>query len=198
MPTAPDPTGLAAAVGALGTSDVFRDLTGLAMNQANSAEALQMSLRAAKGFASKAGALAQQRFLNQELDCSLGNIGDAADRGLITDEQKRALTESVLRGAIGAARPTGVSATDVPALQRAISQVSDGGRLVVTQPSGSVDVTVGGTDAPGTPVDAAVDPPVVPLQQLSGIVTWAAAGTMMESWRARLPLGVESTLETTS
>lgn len=195
VPTAPDPTGLAAAVGALGTSDVFRDLTGLAMNQANSAEALQMSLRAAKGFASKAGALAQQRFLNQELDRSLGNIGDAADKGLITDEQKRALTESVLRGAIGAARPTTVSATDVPALQRAISQVSDGGRLVVTQPSGSVDVTVGGTDAPGTAVDAAVDPPVVPLQQLSGIVSWAAAGTMMESWRARLPLGVESTLD---
>src|SRR6185312_3475094 len=144
--------------GALGTSDVFRDLTGLAMNQANSAEALQMSLRAAKGFASKAGALAQQRFLNQELDRSLGNIGDAANKGLITDEQKRALTESVLRGAIGAARPT----------------------------------TVSGTDAPGTAVDAAVDPPVVPLQQLSGIVSWAAAGTMMESWRARLPLGVES------
>jgi hypothetical protein len=194
-PAAPDPTGLAAAVAALGTNNIFRDLTGLAMNQANSAEALRMSLGAAKSFASKAGALAQQQFLNRELDRSLGHIAEASSTGLITDEQKKALTESVLRGAIGAARPVEVSATDVPALQRAISQVGDGGRLVVTQPAGTVDVTVGADTGESLPVDAAADPPIVPIQQLTNMVCWAAAGAMMESWRAQQSLTVEAVLD---
>ena len=100
---APDPTGLGAALTALGTNNIFRDLTGLALNQQNAADALKTSLSAAQGFATKAGALAQQRFLNQELDRSLGHIKAARDKQLISNDQASAISESALRGAI--ARP---------------------------------------------------------------------------------------------
>jgi hypothetical protein len=61
IPQAPDATGLAAAVKALGAANVFRNLTGLALNQENAAAAFEASVKTAQSFASKAGALAQQR-----------------------------------------------------------------------------------------------------------------------------------------
>ena len=194
VPESPDPTGLAAAVSALGTTDVFRDLTGLAMNQANAAGALQSVLGAAQGFASKAGTLAQMRFLNDELDRGLDYIKDARDKGLIGDEQAMGLSEDILRGAIGQPRPAAVSALSMPSMQRFVERVpmSESGHLQVIRPSGTVDITVGGA---ATALDVAVEPPVLPVEQLTDLVCWAAAGTMMEAWRARLTLTVEAVLD---
>ncbi len=195
VPAAPDPTGLAAAVSALGTNDIFRDLTGLAMNQANAADALRSTMTAAQGFASKAGTLAQQRFLNQQLDRGLGYIKDAKTKNLISDEQATTLTESFLRGAIGQPRPATFSATAIPSMQRAIERVptSDSGRLTVVRPGGTVDITVGA--GAGTALDAKVTPPIIPLQQTSNLVCWAAVGTMMESWHLEQSFSVESVLD---
>jgi hypothetical protein len=146
VPAAADPTGLAAAMTALGSSTIFKDLTGLALNQQNAAEALKTSVTAAQGFASKAGALAQQRFLNQQLDSSIGHIKGARDSGLVSDQDARSLTESALRGAIGEVRPATSSATHSPSVQRAISRVatSNSGSLRVTRPEGTVTVNSGG------------------------------------------------------
>lgn len=194
VPAAPDPTGLAAAVSALGATDVFRDLTGLAMNQANAAGALQSVMSAAQGFASRAGTLAQMRFLNGELDRGLGYVKDARDKGLVSEEQASSLADGLLRGAIGQPRPASVSALTMPSMQRFIERVPTAttGHVGVTRPSGSVDITVGGGS---TALDAAVEPPVIPVEQLTNLVCWAAAGTMMESWRARLTLPVEAVLD---
>ena len=194
VPTAPDPTGLAAAITALGTTDVFRDLTGLAMNQANSAEALQTAMTAAQGFATRAGTLAQQRFLGQELDRGLGYIKDAKANKLISDDQATNLTESFLRGAIGQPRPATFSATSIPSMQRAIERVptSDSGHLKVVRAGGTVDITVGnGT----TGVNAAVDPALVPIRPPTPLVCWAAAGTMMQSWRTKQAMTTEAVLD---
>jgi hypothetical protein len=195
VPTAPDPTGLAAAVAALGTNDVFRDLTGLAMNQANAADALRSTMTAAQGFAAKAGTLAQQRFLNNELDRGLGYIKDAKAKNLISDDQASSLTEGFLRGAIGQPRPATFSATAIPSMQRAIERVptSDSGHLSVVRPGGTVDITVGSSAA--TVIDASVTPSIVPLQQKSNLVCWATAGTIMECWRRKESVTVESVLD---
>jgi Papain-like cysteine protease AvrRpt2 len=79
-------------------------------------------------------------------------------------------------------------------MQRFIERVptATSGHVGVTRPSGTVDITVGGGT---TALDAAVEPPVLPVQQLTNLVCWAAAGTMMESWRARLTLSVEAMLD---
>lgn len=196
VPAATDPTGLAAAMAALGTNNIFKDLTGLALNQENAAEALKTSITAAQSFASKAGALAQQRFLNQELDRSIGHIKDARSKGLVTDDQAKSLTESVLRGSLGEARPKDESPTRSASVQRAIDRVatSNNGSLRVTRPEGSVEVKTGASA--GRPaLDVAVDPPVVPILQLSSLVCWAAGGAMMQNWRSRESKSVETVVD---
>jgi len=195
VPSAPDPTGLGAALAALGMGNIFKDLTGLALNQSNAAEGLKASLTAAQGFASRAGALAQQKFLNRELDRSLDHIKDARDKKLITDDQAKSLTESVLRGAIGEPRPQQASPIDDPAVQRAMERVprSANGSLRVVRPDGTVEVKTGRAVSPA--IDVAVDPAVAPVLQPSDMTCWAAGGTMMDSWRAQQSKTIESVLD---
>ncbi|MEU9918995.1 papain-like cysteine protease family protein [Streptomyces sp. NPDC051001] len=194
-PAAPAPSGLAAAFTALGTPNIFRDLTGLVLNQQNAAEGLKTSITAAQGFASRAGALAQQQFMNQELDRSLSHIKQARDKDLITAEEARTLTESALRGAIGEQRPQATSATASPEIKRAMERVTKpgGGTLRVTRPEGSVSVKTG-TGVPGLALDVDVDPPVEPMRQPSDLTCWAAGGTMMDNWRAARSASIETVL----
>ena len=195
-PAAPDPTGLAAAVKALGINNIFKDLTGLALNQQNAANGLKASIKAGQSFASKAGALAQQQFLNRELDRSLDHIKSARDNKLIADDQAKELTESVLRGAIGEERPQAKSPTKSAALKRAMERVPSAkmGTLKVTRPEGSVEVTQGvGAGRPS--IDIAIDPDIDPIQQPSNLTCWAAGGTMMAAWQARQSLSIETVLD---
>jgi hypothetical protein len=195
-PKAPDPTGLAAAVKALGVSNIFKDLTGLALNQQNAAQALKSSIQAGQDFAVKAGALAQQRFLNRELDRSLDHIKSARGDKLITDDQAKELTESVLRGAIGEERPQKERPTKTPAVKRAMERVSKAksGSLRVTREEGTVEVKQGAS-AGRTSLDVQIDPDIIPLKQTSSLTCWAAGGTMMAAWQAREPLAVETVLD---
>jgi len=195
-PSAPAPTGLAAAVNALGVGNIFKDLTGLALNQQNAADALKASLTAAQGFASKAGTLAQQRFLDGQLDRGLNHIKTARDQKMISTDQAQQLSESLLRGAIGEDRPAQSSPSKDPAVQRAMERVPNAkrGSLRVTRPEGTVEVKTG--DGAGRPaLDVAVDPPVAPIQQPSNMTCWAAGGTMMASWRAQTSLTIQSVLD---
>src|SRR6185436_4464541 len=98
---APDPTGLAAAVQALGTNNIFRDLTGVALNQANAAQALKSSIKAGQEFATRASTLAQQKFQNKELDRNLAAVKSARDKGLTDKKGAQDLAEDLFRGAIG-------------------------------------------------------------------------------------------------
>ena len=195
-PAAPAPTGLAAAVNALGVGNIFKDLTGVALNQENAAEALKTSIKTAQGFATKAGALAQQKFLNGQLDRGLENIKAARDQGLITKEQARERTENLLRGAIGEERPKQTSPTKVPAVQKAMERVPTAkrGSMRVTRPEGTVEVKTG-QGAGRADIDVAIEPEIVLVQQTSKMTCWAAAGTMMESWQAQTPLSTETVLD---
>lgn len=196
-PSAPDPTGLAAAMRALGTTGIFKDITGLALNQANSAQALKTAISTAQSFATQAGALAQQQYLNRELDRSVSRIKDARDKQLISSDDAQQLTESAMRGAIGEVRPQVKPATESAEMQRAMERVSSsarGGALRVTRPEGTVEVRT--RQAVSRPsIDVAVDPEIVPVQQPSNLVCWAAAGTMMLSWRNRVSMTIAAAMD---
>ena len=99
-PAAPDPTGLSAALSLLGTKDLFRNLTGLALNQENAAAALKSVMSAAQSFASQGAALAQQKFLSTQMDRNLDLIKQARDRKQITPDQAQGMSESMFRGAL--------------------------------------------------------------------------------------------------
>ena len=196
VPTAPDPTGLAAALSLLGSKDLFRNLTGLALNQENAAAALKGVMTAAQTFASQGAALAQQRFLSKSMDRNLDLIKNARDKKQITNEEAQKLTESMFRGALGEKRPDSKAVTDTPAVKRAVERVtsSESGEMRITRPGGTVEVKTG-TKATAAGIDVAVDPPVAPVQQKSSMTCWAAAGTMMASWKAAASMTTEAVLD---
>jgi len=100
-PPAPDPTGLAAALQLLGSKDLFRDVTGLTKNQENAAEALSTSLATAEAFGMKAGDIMKMGMAQQNASKTLQNIDGAKQKGLLTEEQARDLTNSLFKTLTG-------------------------------------------------------------------------------------------------
>jgi hypothetical protein len=196
VPTAPDPTGLSAALALLGSKDLFRNLTGLALNQENASAALKGVMTAAQTFASQGAALAQQRFLSKSLDRNLDLIKNARDKKQISPEDAQKLSESMFRGALGEKRPDSKPVTDTPAVKRAIDRVtsSESGEMRITRPGGTVEVKTG-NKAAADGIDVSIDPPVAPVKQKSSMTCWAAAGTMMASWKATVSMTPESVLD---
>jgi hypothetical protein len=195
-PKAPDPSGLTAALGLLGTKDLFRNLTGLALNQENAAAALKGVMTTAQQFASQGAALAQQRFLSGQVDRNLELIRKARDAKQITPKQAQAMTEGLFKGAMGTKKPESATVTSDAAMQKVIETAnkSGNGDVRITKPGGTVEVK--STGKPKTiSIDVAVDPPVSPVQQPSTMTCWAAAGTMMKSWKSELSMTIETALD---
>ena len=194
-PQAPDPTGLNAALALLGTKDLFRNLTGVALNQENAQSALKGVMSAAQSFASQGAALAQQRFLSGQVDRNLDLIKKAVKDKTLTEKQGQAMTEGLFKGALGTrkAEPAPVATND------AVNQVTDkamsskSGEVRFTGPGGSVEVKVE-NKAPG-PVDVKVDPPVGLVQQTSAKACWAAVGTMMKAWKAAASMTINAVID---
>ncbi len=172
-PVATDPTGLAAAMRTLGTEGIFRNLTGLAANQANSAQALKTALTAAQNFATQAGALAQQRYMTRELDRSLAQIKTARDKRLIKPEQAQKLAESAVRGALGEVRPKPASPTTddaVAGIIRRAGTAAVGGEVRVTRPEGTVEVRTGdAAERWGAPGSALIDQAVFDRRDVEAV-----------------------------
>lgn len=109
-PAAPDPTGLAATLGLLGQSGIFKDITGLEGNQRNAAAALQGTLDAAKSFGQEAAKLEVQKTMERRLDKALAAIdGDTS----LSPEKKAELKEKALSAYMGAG-PTKEAPTKDP------------------------------------------------------------------------------------
>jgi len=100
-PAAPDPTGLAGVLGLLGSSNLFKDITGLEGTQRNALEALKSAYESAQFFGGKAADLVLQSKMAKDIDKSMRTIKAAKDSGLITDKQAEELTQSAIRGMIG-------------------------------------------------------------------------------------------------
>jgi len=196
IPEAPAPTGLAAAVQALGVGNIFKDLTGVALNQANAAQALKSSIKVGQEFATRASALAQQKFLNRALDRDLEAIKKAKAQKLIDKEGAQTLTEDLFKRAIGEKQPAQDSPTKSSAVKRAIDRAthSKDGSLRVTRPQGTVELQARNRIG-GNVIDVAIDPPISPIKQLTNLVCWAAGGAMMRGWQVRQSQTVEDFLD---
>ena len=196
VPQAPDPTGMAAALSLLGTKDLFRNLTGVALNQENAREALKGVMSAAQSFASQGAALAQQRFLSGQVDRNLDLIKKAVKDKTITKEQGQAMTEGLFKGAMGTrkAEPAPVAGSDAVKQVTDKAMTSKAGEVRFTGPGGSVEVKVENKATPG-PVDVKVDPPVVLIKQPSAKACWAAVGAMMKSWKVPASMTIDAVLD---
>jgi competence ComEA-like helix-hairpin-helix protein len=150
-PAAPDPTGVGAALQLLGQAGAFRDITGLEGTQKNAAAALQQAFETATTFGTKAADLALQAKMNKDIDKTMKTIGSAKQQGLIDDKQAAALTETAIRGMVGAGatNPKEASTTDeVKQITKAAGE--EKAAVAVTRPTGEkVEV-----DARGNKEDA--------------------------------------------
>lgn len=192
-PAAPAPTGLEAALGVLGTPNLFNDLMRIAGNQANASAALDATMQSAQKLAVQGAELAQQRFAQKEMDRTIERIKKARENKLLTTDEARTLTSDVFKKALGI-KAQEQPASETPAVKKAIDRVatSRSGRLKVENTHGTVEVRTG-EEAEGTAaIDVAVDPKVIPIDQGTRDVCWAAAGAMLYSWRRRQSFTMET------
>jgi hypothetical protein len=97
-PAAPDPTGMAGAIAAI--SQPFRDMTGLTGTQQNAAKALEATLGASQTAAIKAADLLSRKMELDQLPNQMGEIERAYERGSISEEDRRRLTNDLLNNSV--------------------------------------------------------------------------------------------------
>ncbi|MBG48289.1 MAG: hypothetical protein CML05_08385 [Pseudozobellia sp.] len=165
-PSAPDPTGLAAAFGLLGKSDVFKDMTGLEGTQANALQALQTTSKSATDMASISKDFANLALMGSQKEDGakqIEQIKKLNKDGYLNDEETTAQIKKVLDSYTNAAdKVSGKkegenkdALTKDPEIKKAISNASnsESGNINVsrTTPDGSETVSVSKDDKSGTP-----------------------------------------------
>jgi competence ComEA-like helix-hairpin-helix protein len=116
-PAAPDPAGVAGVLQLLGQSGIFRDMAGLEGTQRNAAAALEQAFQTATTFGTKAADLALQGKMAKDVDKAMRTIQAAKTSGLLTDEQAQELTQTAIRGLVGAGATNPPKATTTDELK---------------------------------------------------------------------------------
>jgi hypothetical protein len=197
VPTAPAPTAMEAALQSIGLNNIFRDLTGLKDNQIASASALDSAMSAAKGFSSHGLQLAQQKFMNSQMDRALSFVKQAKEKKLLSDEAAKEVTADLFRKALNLKKPEeDKSPTKSEGVASFIDRITKGvssAALRIANPLGLLELLVG-PNAKTSPVDFSVQPAVTAIQQDSPLTCWAAAGAMMASWKQQVSMSIETAL----
>lgn len=175
------------------TPNLFRDLTGVQLNTENAAKAFNSALDTAEFFGTQAASIAKQQYLNREMDRNLERIQHAREKGLISRDQERELTDNLFRAATGQPSSGATAPSENPAMQSVMQRAanSNTGRVSVRNSSGRVDISTGQQAGAGQSFD--VDPAVPLIAQLGNLTCWAAAGAMLLSWRDR-PMTIEEAM----
>ncbi|MHB8809573.1 MAG: helix-hairpin-helix domain-containing protein [Desulfobulbaceae bacterium] len=151
-PVAPEPAGLAGVLQLLGQSGIFRDMAGLEGTQRNVAAALEQAFSTATTFGTKAADLALQGKMVKDIDKAMRTIQGARKEGLINDEQASQLTESAIRGLVGAGTTNPPKATTTEEVKDLAKTAGDNkASLKVNRPTGEkVEVDARPTEGAGT------------------------------------------------
>lgn len=133
LPDAPNPTGMAASLELLG-KDVFKDLTGLTLNQKNAMASLTTAMGASQSFAGEAFKLAIARDASRNLDRTLAQVQKAKDSGNLTPTQaSQAARDAILRS-LAEDPKVPVAVTTMPEVKKALDKAA-------TSPNGSATIT---------------------------------------------------------
>jgi len=144
VPDAPAPTGLAAAIDVL-SKDVFKDLTGLTMNQKNALAALTSSMATAQSFAGEAVNLAIARDKAGSLDRTLGQIEQAKTSGYLDDDEaSKAARDAIIQSFGGKKTPTSKPVTQSKPVAESVIQAatSSGGKGTIVRQTGEEIETI--------------------------------------------------------
>lgn len=103
-PAAPDPTGLAAALQAIGAANAFRDVTGLAQNQQNAMASLAITQDTLRHMVTAATGLAKEKNAQQNLPSAMQTLYQAMNKGLVDEETGQELATGLFKNAGAEAR----------------------------------------------------------------------------------------------
>ena len=171
VPTAPAPTGMAAALNLLG-KDVFKDLTGLTANQKNAMAALTTAFGTSEAFAGEAFKLALAQDAARNVDRTIDQIQQAKEAGLLSDEEASKATRDALLRSLGEDGTQSKDVTELPGVKEALSQLgtAGAGSASITRGSGENAETVEVKKEGGSALTIGTPPPVT-LTDLPSIET---------------------------
>jgi len=137
LPSAPDPTGMAAALNLL-SQDVFKDLTGLTNNQKNAMAALTTAMGTSEAFAGEAFKLAMAKDAARNLDRTLEQIKAAKKADLLTAEAASKATRDAILRSIAETPASSADVTTTPEVEEAIKKAAEtpGGSATITREKG--------------------------------------------------------------
>jgi hypothetical protein len=202
-PNAPDPTALSSITGLLGQQNLFKDISGLAENQANALGAFKQALQTANNFGKMAAAGAKAVHAQRNSERVMKKVSEVRAKKLLNDGHAKQVTGKmfgVLNSNLGGGKKP--LAEEAP-VKDAVGKVLQGeGKktLNVSSSSGNTSqqakVEIGeGTAAVKPTIHQLVDGtvPFVP-QAPKAKGCWAAALTMLKSWAAKQSMTIETAL----
>ena len=204
-PAAPDPgVGLAGVTELLGKAGVFKDVTGLDQNQKNAMSTYLANQESARAAAGMATSMATQAHNTGNSSAIMGTITSAQDAGFLTKAEAGALVKDHIQSQIDgglsqkAAIEQGKASSKTSLADAAVAAVSNNKSVEATTVDGDGNVSTVKI-APGsakTSILAKVSPAVPIIKQKPNTPTcWAAAASMMASWKADKLLTTEEALK---
>lgn len=122
-PSAPDPSGVSAALQVLSTPGIFGDLSGLTQNQRNAIAALQRAYASTETFAALAAemsgradgavGLVRQQQMGRDMDKFLNKVQESVDKKIILPETGARLAKTFLESVAGGPSADPLSTDDV-------------------------------------------------------------------------------------
>ena len=201
-PEAPEPTSLSAIASLLGQQNLFKDVSGLAENQANAIAAFKQAMQTANNFGKMAAAGAKAVHAQRNSERVMKKVQEARAKKLMSDEDAKQVTGKlfgVLNSDLGGGKKPLAEETPV---KDAVEKVLKGGgkkTLNVESTTGNTSqkakVEVADATAPKAAIHQIVEGAVPLIRQAPKVKgCWAAALTMLKSWAAKNSLTIESVL----
>ncbi|HEX5601414.1 MAG TPA: papain-like cysteine protease family protein, partial [Pyrinomonadaceae bacterium] len=198
VPDAPAPTSFADFTKLLGQKDLFKDVTGLELNQANALGAFQRAMQTANFFGKMAASGAKASMANRQSENVMKKVNEAVKSGDMSKEDAKIVVGKLFGLINGGNGESDKPLTGESAVKDALGKVVKGsGELSVSKNTGdssqTVDAKFGDKGAGRSAIDVQIEG-VPAVDQVKSQGCWAAAITMLVSAQRKQSLGIEAVL----
>lgn len=198
VPEAPAPTPLNDFTKLLGQKDLFKDVTGLELNQANALGAFQRSMQTANFFGKMAAAGAKASMANRQSENVMKKVTEAVKSGDMSKEDAKTVIDKLIGSMNGASGESEKPLTGEKAVKEALNKVVNGsGKVSVSNDTGDgsqkVEAKFTGKNGSAKSTDVQIDG-VPAVDQVKSKGCWAASLTMLISWQRKETMAIEAVL----
>lgn len=201
-PAAPDPTSMAAFTALLGQQGLFKDVSGLAQNQANALGAFKQAMQTANNFGKLAAAGAKAAHAQRNSERIMQKVNDARGKKILSDDDAKQVTGKLfgaLNSDLGGGKQSLAEEKPVKDVVEKVLKGDGKKTLNVSSNSGNtsqeakVEISSGG--ASSNPLINSVVSGIVPMvRQVLTKGCWAASLTMLKSWAEKQSMTIETAL----